>query len=61
VTNESHATFAAASRSRLTLGGVILVVGLLCPLSIPWVASSDLPTWWKAVLSGLLLLGIPEL
>lgn len=54
---------AAASRpqGRLTLGGVIFVVGLLCPLSIPWVASSGLPAGWKAVLSGLLLLGIPEL
>jgi len=61
VTKQNHATFAAASRSRLTLGGVILVVGLLCPLSIPWVASSGLPAGWKAVLSGLLLLGIPEL
>ena len=52
---------APPSQGRLTLGGAILVVGLLCPLSIPWVASSDLPAGWKAVLSGLLLLGIPEL
>ncbi len=37
------------------------MVGLLCPLSIPWVAGSGLPAGWKAVLSGLLLLGIPEL
>ncbi len=48
-------------QGRLTLGGAILVVGLLCPLSIPWVANSGLPVGWKAVLSGLLLLGIPEL
>ncbi len=48
-------------QGRLTLGGVIFVVGLLCPLSIPWVVGSDLPAGWKAVLSGLLLLGIPEL
>ncbi len=48
-------------QGRLTLGGGIFVVGLLCPLAIPWVANSGLPVGWKAVLSGLLLLGIPEL
>ncbi|TDI16610.1 MAG: hypothetical protein E2P05_03740 [Acidobacteria bacterium] len=48
-------------QGRLTLGGVIFVAGLLCPLAIPWVANSGLPVGWKAVLSGLLLLGIPEL
>ena len=48
-------------QGRLTLGGVIFVVGLLCPLSIPWVVGSGLPAGWKAILSGLLLLGIPEL
>jgi hypothetical protein len=48
-------------QGRLTLGGVIFVVGLLCPLSIPWVVGSGLPAGWKAALSALLLLGIPEL
>lgn len=48
-------------QGRLTLGGAIFVAGLLCPLSIPWVVGSDLPAGWKAVLSGMLLLGIPEL
>jgi hypothetical protein len=40
---------------------VIFVVGLLCPLLIPWVVGSGLPAGWKAALSALLLLGIPEL
>jgi hypothetical protein len=47
-------------RGRLVLGGSILVVGLLCPLLVPLVTASSLPAGWKATLSGLLLLGIPE-
>lgn len=47
-------------RGRLALGGLILVVGLLCPLLVPLVTASGLPAGWKATLSGLLLLGIPE-
>ena len=47
-------------RGRLALGGSILVAGLLCPLLVPLVTASGLPAGWKATLSGLLLLGIPE-
>lgn len=50
----------APPRGRLALGGSILVVGLLCPLLVPLVTASGLPAGWKATLSGLLLLGIPE-
>ncbi len=48
-------------RGRLVLGGAIFVTGFLSPLLVPLVAATGLPTEWKAALSGLLLLGIPEL
>ena len=54
-------TAAPPRRGPLLFGGTVFVLGLLCPLLVPLVATSDLPTEWKAVLSGLLLLGIPEL
>ncbi len=49
------------STGRLALAGAILISGFLCPLLVPLVVASDLTTEWKAALSGLLLLGIPEL
>ncbi len=54
-------TDAPAPRGRLILGGVIFVSGFLCPLLVPLVTASGLPAGWKATLSGLLLLGIPEI
>ncbi len=49
-------TAAPLPRGRLLFGGTVFVLGLLCPLLVPLVATSDLPTEWKTVLSGLLLL-----
>ena len=49
-----------SSKGRLALGGTILVVGQLSPLSAPLVEVTVLPAGWKADLSGPLLLGIPE-
>jgi len=49
------------SRSKLILGGVILVVGFMSPLLIPFVVGSDLAISYKKILSGLLAFGIPEL
>ena len=49
------------ARGRLLLGGGVLVAGQLSPVFIPLVASSSLSTGLKSALSGLLLLGIPEL
>jgi hypothetical protein len=46
---------------KLFAGALIFIFGFLSPLFIPLVTTSDLPTGWKAVLSGLLALGIPEL
>jgi hypothetical protein len=42
-------------------GIVLFVLGLLSPLFIPLVTATALPTGWKTALSGLLMLGIPEL
>ena len=43
-------------------GGIVLfVLGLLSPLFIPLVTAMALPVGWKTAISGLLLLGIPEL
>ena len=54
-------TTAPVSKNRLYLGGAIFIFGLLCPLLVPLVAATGLSTAWKATLSGLLLLGIPEI
>jgi hypothetical protein len=49
------------SKSKLILGGVILVVGFISPLLIPFVVGSDLAITYKKILAGLLAFGIPEL
>jgi uncharacterized membrane protein len=50
-----------ASKSRLFWGGVILIVGFMSPLLIPFVNNLDIPDGWKVTLAGLLLAGIPEI
>ena len=47
-------------KGRLLLGGGVFVIGLICPIFIPLVTSSGLSLGVKSALSGLLLLGIPE-
>jgi hypothetical protein len=51
----------AASKSRLFWGGVILIVGFMSPLLIPFVNDLDISDGWKVTLAGLLLAGIPEI
>jgi hypothetical protein len=46
---------------RFKLGLLFFVLGWICPLFVPFVTSSDLPTETKALLSGLLFLGAPEI
>jgi len=46
---------------RLISGVIIFVSGFLSPALIPWVLSTSLADGIKAVLSGLLAFGIPEL
>ena len=45
---------------RFKIGIIIFVVGFLSPLLIPVVAATGLPTTWKAAISGVLAVGIPE-
>lgn len=52
---------ATLPRSQLLLGGAVFIAGQLSPLLIPLVVSSHLTAGFKSALSGLLLLGIPEL
>jgi hypothetical protein len=49
------------SKGRLYTGGVIFVAGFLSPLLVPLVTASPLPVGWKTAISGLLLVGVPEL
>lgn len=46
---------------RFKISIALFVVGFLSPLFVPLVIASNLPVEWKTALSGLLLLGIPEL
>ncbi len=59
--NENQTTKPAAPGWRFKLGVYLLVLGAICPLFTPLVAMTGLSTEWKAALSGLLLVGIPEI
>ena len=48
-------------RWRFGTGVGLFVLGASCPLAIPLVAFTSLGLGWKVSLSGLLVLGIPEL
>lgn len=52
---------ADATRWRLRAGAGLFALGLFCPVFVPLVTATNLPTTWKATLSGVLLLGLPEL
>ena len=47
-------------RLKLNIGALILIIGFMSPLLIPFVVASDLSTSFKSVVSGLLAFGIPE-
>ena len=62
IMNENrNQTESLPQKGKLVTAGIIFIVGFLSPLLIPIVTSSDLSTGWKAALSGLLALGIPEI
>ncbi len=46
---------------RFQTGIALFTVGLVSPLFVPLVTASGLSPGWKTTLSGLLMLGIPEL
>ena len=48
-------------KGRLAAGGIVFGLGLLCPLFIPLVMATRWSIELKAAISGLLLVGIPEL
>ena len=50
----------AVGKKRFVIGGVLFVGGFLSPLLLPLITSSDLPGNWKAILSTLLVAGLPE-
>jgi hypothetical protein len=58
---DGHLTNGPKSITRIPIGVVILVIGFLSPLLIPWVLDSDWSVATKGIISGLLTFGIPEL
>jgi len=58
---EQAASPAPPPGKRLIIGGMVFVLGFMGPAFVPLVAIMNMPTEWKTALSGLLLLGIPEL
>jgi hypothetical protein len=57
----SEARVSGLPKGRLYVGGTIFIAGFLSPLLVPLVTASTLPGAWKTAISGLLLLGAPEL
>jgi hypothetical protein len=60
MTNKSTAP-PAAPGWRFRLGILLFVLGFISPLGIPLVTAMNLSKAWTAILSGLLMLGLPEL
>lgn len=60
MTQKTDAAEQQPSGWRFRLGLIIFVVGFSSPLLIPLVSASDLSTKWKAIVSGALAVGIPE-
>jgi len=54
-------TETSLSKGRLYIGGAIFIIGFMSPLLVPLITASPLPVGWKTAISGLLLVGIPEL
>ena len=50
----------AVGKTRFIIGGILFLGGFLSPLLLPLVTSSDMPGNWKAILSTLLVAGLPE-
>lgn len=59
-TNVNKPTPDSPDTCRLRLGGALFVFGFLSPLLSPLLMKINLAPGWKAVLTGLLVFGIPE-
>jgi len=60
MTEDSEKALIATSSWRYRFGLFLFVFAWVCPLFIPLVTASDLSTETKTLLSGLLLIGMPE-
>ena len=61
MTHDASTTEPSQPGWRFRLGVSFFALGLVCPVFVPLVAASGLSTQWKTILSGILMLGIPEL
>ena len=61
MTHDASTTEPSHPGWRFRLGVSFFALGLVCPVFVPLVAASGLSTEWKTILSGILMLGIPEL
>ncbi len=61
MSDDSSSVAEKPPKAALIVGGTVFALAWLCPLFVPVVVASSLPTAWKAVASGLLVLGLPEL
>ncbi len=59
--NNAEIIETSLSKGRLYLGGAIFVIGFMSPLLVPLVTALPLSVTSKTAISGLLLVGIPEL
>jgi hypothetical protein len=59
--DDKFANHKSANNLKLIPGAIILVVGFLLPLLIPFVLKLEISAAAKSVISGLLAFGIPEL
>ena len=59
--DQQGAIVPAISKSRIFWGGLILIIGLMSPLAIPVFNNLAISEQWKVLISGLLLVGVPEI
>ena len=60
-TTNSEVANISLPKGRLYAGGTIFIAGFLSPLLVPLVTILPFSDGWKTALSGLLLVGVPEL
>jgi hypothetical protein len=61
MTHDASTTEPSHPGWRFRLGVSFFALGLVCPVFVPLVAATGLSTEWKTILSGILMLGVPEL
>lgn len=59
--NQKTTSIAKVVTWRFRLGGVLFFLGLIFPLFIPLVLMIDMSAGWKAAVTGMMSVGIPEL